>query len=260
MASGILVINTDHQHALERLISTSKRTALEVTKQEFGLMLTNVAKYTPPASESVTGKAAERQGRAKVAGDIRSVYGAPNDAYEAISVESRAAASAFWYLRNNGEEDAAAKIVRQVTGKSLSRFDGGVAHQRANPLRRRRQQRRKEVIFFVSNPQSLESYIQQEESHVWWLASGWAPALRALGRKLPYGVGKLNAPGTFKVVLNDQRIELTAIDQVSFAAQVTGIERRLAWASKIRADALQRRWDEYIQRLGGSSGFTIKKA
>ncbi len=244
---SLIVHSQRHSLALARLASTSKRAAVDIVKQEFGLMLTLVAKVTPPASQGVAGKKAEAQGRAAVAADIYATYGTPGDAYDVIAKKQPAAASAFWFLQSAGERGDAAKLVRDATGKSLSPFDGGTAHRRQRIGVRRR--RRHNPLYFVDNPEELEAYVREQQGKVWTLASGWAPALQALGRKLPYGVGKQDSPGTMRVKINDDKIELVAVDGVHWASQVRDIHRRILWAMNRRADALDRRWDNFIKTV-----------
>jgi hypothetical protein len=244
---SLIVHSQRHSLALARLASTSKRAAVDIVKQEFGLMLTEVAKYTPPAGNGVIGKKAEAQGRAAVAADIYATYGTPSDAYEAVAKKQPAAASAFWFLHQGGQRGDAAEIVRSATGKSFSGFDGGTGHRRQRIGVRRR--RRENPLYFVDNPEALEAYVREQQGDVWTLASGWAPALQALGRRLPYGVGKQNAPGSLRVKINDAKIEIVAIDGLPWASQVAGIERRILWAMSRRADALDRRWENFIRNV-----------
>jgi len=244
--------------AVVRLAMTSKKAAVEVMRDQARLLFVQVAKITPPASAGVAGRKAEKQGQAAVARDIRSLYGTASDAYDQIAARSPAQAGAFWFLHSAGYDTRAADIVKTATGKSFSPFDGGALHNRTGGGRRRRSKARREHVFFVSNPQSLESYIQQEQSHVWWLASGWAPALRALAAKLPYGTGKLAAPGRLRVEVTDQRIAITMTNEVSFGRGVKDIERRIQAALGYRVSALDRRWETYINRAGKSAGFTVK--
>jgi hypothetical protein len=261
MTSGLVVTSDKHDAALQRLLSTSKRGAVTVCKQEFGIILTNVARLTPPAilNQNVTGKKAEVIGKAAVARDISSLYGTPNDAYSLITDKGGAAqASAFWLMHSQGQDDVASQIMKQATGKSFSDFDGGELHGRTAGGKRRRSSRKREPVFYVRNPDDLQKYIEEEQSHVWWLASGWAPALRALGRKLPYGVDRGNAPGTLKVQVTTAKIEITAIDQVGFASNVTNIEDRIKRAMDFRADRLQNTWDNYIKTLSGETGMKVK--
>jgi hypothetical protein len=244
---SLTIHSSAHEAALLRLMSTSRRAAVDVARQEFGLMLSEVARYTPPASEGVTGKKAEMQGRAAVAADIYAAYGTPGDAYDAISAASSPQrADAFWVLHRAGDDTAAGRIVREVTSKSFGRFDGGAVHKRQRVGVRNR--RRGAPVFFVSDLNELESYVKSKQGRVWWLASGWAPALRALGRPLPTGVGKQGAPGTLKVRIDDARIQITAVDSVSWASKLPGIGSRIRWALQRRTSTLQRRWDHFIQR------------
>lgn len=245
-----LIIHSErHSLALARLASTSKRAAVDIVKQEFGLMLTEVAKYTPPASAGVTGKRAERQGRAAVAADIYAVYGTPSDAYDAVAAAGgpQGRADAFWALHQAGDSGGAAQIVREATGRSLSRFDGGTLHRRQRIGVRRR--RNRQLLYYVSDPEALEAYVQADQEDVWKLASGWAPALQALGRKLPYGVGKHSSPGSLRVRINDAKIEIVAIDGLPWASEVTNIQRRILWAMNRRANALDRRWQHFIRNV-----------
>ncbi|HCN77345.1 MAG TPA: hypothetical protein DIT13_09160 [Verrucomicrobiales bacterium] len=241
-----LVIHSEaHSLAFARLVSTSKKAAVDLVRQEFGLLLTEVAKVTPPYSEKMSGKKAEVQGRAAVAADIRALYGTPGDAYDAISAP--AAKAAFWFLHQSGDNAAASQILRAETGTGLSPFDGGTVHGRRRPGNRRRRQRR--VVYYVADTDALDVYIAAEQAHVWWLASGWAPALRALGRRLPYGVERHSAPGTMRAVITDQRIELVAVDSVAFASRVRDIERQIQFALKIRTGAMQRSWDHFTRNV-----------
>lgn len=232
-------------------MSTSKRSAVEVTKSEAKLVFVEVARVTPPTHAGVTGRAADQHAKTKVASDIYSLYGTPGDAYDAIAERSPAQASAFWYLNENDETSAANDILREATGSILYPFDGGVHHQRNF---RKSAKRKKGFTFYVSNPQSLDVYVQQEQSHVWWLASGWEDALSALGAKLPYGVSRHNAPGTLRVEITNDRISITMTNDVGYAREVKDLERRIRWAMEIRADRMQRNWDNYIARIASASG------
>lgn len=253
MSSGLTVSSARHEAALERLLSTSKRTAEEVLKGEARIVFKNVALYTPPAHQGVTGKAAERHAQAKVGADIYALYGTPGDAYDAIAVKSPGKASAFWLLNEQGETRAASDILREATGSILYPFDGG-KHHRTN-FRKRIRRGNAGFTFYVSNPQSLDVYVQQQQSHVWWLSGGWEDALTALGvRGMPYGVGKHDAPGTLRVHLTDTRLEVAMVNNVSYAAGVKDINRRILWAMDVRADRMQRNWDNYLARLAGQAG------
>lgn len=256
MSSELVVSSARHEAALQRFMSASKRTGAEVLKQEAKLVFTEVAKITPPSHADAKGRAAEQHAKSKIAADLYGLYGTPNDAYDLIAEKSPAQASAFWYLNEHNETSAANDILREATGSIIYPFDGGAYHRKN--FRKRNRGKRSGFSFFVSNPQSLDLYVQQQQSHVWWLAGGWEEALTALGAKLPYGVSRHNSPGSLKVETNGDRIVITMVNEVGYAREVKDLERRILWAMDVRADRMQKNWDNYLARLAGQSG--LKKA
>jgi len=249
MSEGITVTSSKHEAALERLMSTSKKTAEEVLTQRARIVFKTVAQYTPPSHAGVLGRSAETHAKAKVASDIHGLYGTPNEAYDAVAEKSPGEARAFWYLLKHGDIGGASGIMRAATGSIIAPFDDG-AHHRRNFRRRGNKFR-----FFVSDPKNLKAYVQLEQEQVWWLASGWEDALSALGVKgIPYGVGKHAAPGTLRVEITDQRIVITMVNQVGFASRVKDINRRILWAMNQDADTMQRMWDAYMEKLAGQAG------
>lgn len=252
MPDGVTVTSSKHEAALQRLLSTSKRTGEEVLRERAKVVFNTVARYTPPAHAGTLGKQAETHAKAKVASDIYSIYGTPNDAYAAVQAKSPGQADPMWWLLKHGDVRGASDIVRETTGSIIAPFDDG-AHHRRNFRRRSRNFR-----FFVSDPKNLKAYVQLEQEQVWWLASGWEPALAALGvRNIPYGITKHGAPGTLKVEVSAQKIVVTMVNNVGYAGEVQGIERRIAWAMDRDTDTMQRMWDNFMQKLSGQTGLKI---
>lgn len=242
--------------AVIRFAMTSRKTAAEVMKDQARLLFVEVAKITPPyGGGASTGRKAEAQGKTAVARDIYSLYGTRSDAYDAIASSNVGAANAFWRHLGSNNEPLANEILSDVTGKSLGRFDGGALHKRTAGGKKRRSRARRETVFYVSNAEALAAYVSEQQANVWWLASGWGDALRTLGAKLPYGVDKQDAPGRLKVEINDQRIVITMVNQVSFGREVRDIERRINFALNKRVGALDRRWETYINRTAKDAGF-----
>ena len=258
MADGLIIENDRLDVALARLMATSKREPEVVLRAQAKTVFTRVAKVTPPAGEGVFGKPAEKRAVAKVGSDIRSLYGTPGDAYDAIAKKSRAMASTFWFLNESGDTDAAADLVRSATSRSFAPFDGGTLHERTQGGRRRRSRGRREIIFYVTDPEKLEDYIKEEQSHVWWLASGWHVALNELGAKLPYGVDKHAGPGDIRIVMDDTGISITMTNAVNYGREVQGIERRIQWAMNIQARNLDRAYEHFMARAGKGAGFTVR--
>lgn len=248
MQDELTITSEKWEQAVVRKLATSKKPMTEMLRSEFGLVMSAVAKFTPPASQGKTGKSAEVQGKAKVAADIRSLYGSVNDAFEDLGGRANATAKAFWSDISHGRTADASKIVKSKLGKSFAPFDGGILHSRTAGGRKRK--RTREVVYYVTDKAKLDAYIQEVQSHVWYLASGWVAALETLNRPLPYGIGKVPAPGSFKVVITSDSITLTAIDKARFASQVRGIEGRIQWAmNEFRLPRMQRQWDNYIATI-----------
>jgi len=244
----LTITSAPWEQAVLRKLATSQKPMTEMLRSEFGLVMSAVAKFTPPASQGKTGKSAEVQGKAKVADDIRSLYGTPSDAFKDLGGRASNTAKAFWSDISHGRTADAASIVKANLGKSFAPFDGGTLHQRTGGGTKRR--RTREVIYYVTDKDKLDAYVKEIQDHVWYLASGWVAALKALNRPLTYGIGKIDAPGTFKITITSTSITLTAIDKVGFASQVRGIEGRIQWAmNEFRLPRMQRNWDNYTNTL-----------
>lgn len=255
MTEGIVFpIQDQFDHALARLASTSKRTGLEVMKQQARLLFVEVAKVTPPnggaAGRTLQGREAEKAGKLAITRDLHQIYGLPGRAFSDIQDRDVAAADAFWSAYKGGRMDAAGKIVRKQLGKSFVPFDGGKAGRSLA-----HKKRKKEALFYISNPASLAFHIQELQQHVWYLASGWSDALQALGARAPYGVNMHDAPGRLRIVATDDRIEITMINDVRYAREIKGLRDRISFAMKVRVGALDRAWNDWLKRLARDSGF-----
>lgn len=250
---GFSVRNTAHEQGLQRVMSTSKRVAVDVLKSEARIVFKNVALYTPPAHAGVTGRSAETHAKAKVAADIRALYGTPGEAYDLLP-QSTGVADAFWSHYKQGEISEANDILRGTTGSIIYPFDDGAFHKKNFRQRRRGGSG---FRFFVSDPEELDLYIKFSQEQIWFLASGWQDALTALGAtSLPYGTAKHpEAPGGLRVDISSGAIEIAMRNDVTYARQIKDFSRRIQWAMQIRADRMQKNWDNYLEKLAAGSGF-----
>lgn len=252
----VFPVQDQFDHALARLARTSKRTGLEVMKQQARLLFAEVAKVTPPnggaAGRTLQGREAEKAGKLAIVRDLHMVYGLPGRAMADIRDRGgNDAADAFWSAYKGGRMDAAGKIVKRTLGKSFVPFDGGKAGRNLA-----HKKRKKEALFYITNPASLSFHIQELQQHVWYLAGGWSDALKALGARVPYGVGvHPGAPGQLRIVATEERVEITMINDVSYARQIKGLRDRISFAMKVRVGALDRAWEEWLKRLARDSGF-----
>ncbi|MCG3206266.1 MAG: hypothetical protein KCHDKBKB_03000 [Elusimicrobia bacterium] len=258
MSDGLAIAFPRHSAAFARMAATSKKDLVTLWKEEaricFGgsAKMPGVAGVTPPYGAGTlqnTGKAAA-QARSKIAADIRALYGLPRDAMDLIKAKAPAnTAKAFWKHHKQGETQAANDILRATTGSILYPFDGGVHH------RRNFRKRPKNFRFFVSDPDSLEEYIELHQSRVWWLASGWQEPLEALRARLPAGVTKHGAsPGRLKVDTQGGSIEIAAVNQVKYGPRIKDMSRRLRIVmNEWRVERLDRMWTEYLKRLASGN-------
>lgn len=256
--AGLTFDTSDFDHALQRFARTSKRTAAEVMKEQARLLFVEVAKITPPAGgkagATLQGKAAEKAGQLAIVRDLHQVYGMPGRAYsDILAAKGPARADAFWSCYKENRMDAAGLIVKADLNKSFVPFDGGKAARGFLGKKRK-----KEALFYISNPASLQFHIQELQQNVWHLASGWKAALQELGiTSLPYGIGKGSGQGTLTIEITDDRIVITMTNNVSYARQIKNLNSQIKFAMKVRTGVLQRRWEDYLKRLGPKDGFKI---
>ena len=252
--SDLVIQSAEFDAALVRLISSSKRGAVEVMRQQAKLLFSEVAKVTPPAGgksgNTLTGKAAEKAGKLAIVRDYHNIYGTPSSAYDDLKKASgQDRADAFWSDFKNDKLAAANAILRADLGKSFSPFDGGKA---ANQFRGK--QRKREVLYYVQDAALIKTAITNAQQHVWYLAGGWKDALLDLGAKLPYGIAKGSGPGMLKVTADEQRIDIRMINLTSYAKAIKGLQAQINFAMKVRTGALQRGWDDYMKRLARETG------
>lgn len=250
--SGISVSAASYQAAVTRYVQHSKKAGDEALKSLAKRLWKRVAELTPPnggkAGQTLKGKQAERAGKAAIVRDVTMIYGQPGRAYSDLQRKStQARADAFWAAYKEGRNEAAGKIIRTDLKKSFAPFDGGKLAKR-----RLGKKKRKEPIYYVRQPQSLSAYIQEQQSHVWYLASGWKAGLLRVGAKgLPYGVNKKSGPGVMRHVNNSKEIIYQAINQVKYGSRLDGLQTQLKYAMRYETESLEREWQAFLKKLEG---------
>lgn len=147
MSDGLTINLDGHMAAFSRMASASKKDLPTLWHQEaricFGgtSSMPGVADITPPYSQDTyrNARAAKEHADAKLEADIRSLYGTPGEAYEAIQSTAPAAASAFWLLQSSGQESDASDLLRKATSslrllQHLFQAGDPVAPQRLHPV------------------------------------------------------------------------------------------------------------------------------
>jgi len=250
VSTGLITIdNAAFSAALARFVATSKKSSIELMRQQARLLFVEVANVTPPAGgktgATLKGKAAEKAGQLAIVRDYHQLYGMPGRAYGDIQAKSQRAADAFWSHHKQGRDRQAGQIVKSVLGKSFVPFDGGKAARGFLGKKRR-----KEALFYISNPAALQEHVRTLQEHVWFLASGWGHALRQLGARLPYGIDKhAAAPGFLRVSITEQAIEIAMVNDVRYARQIKQFQAQIAFAMKVREGALTRRYEAWLAAL-----------
>jgi hypothetical protein len=260
MKDGPTLTFERHQTAFARMASTSKKTLPELWREEARICfggsgsMPGVAGITPPYGEGKlqNARSAEAHARAKVAADIYGLYGTPGDAYDAIQEKAPGQAGPFWYLLQHKDVAGASDVLRAATGSIIHPFDGGVHHRRNF---RKGKKGGRGFRFYVSDPKNLKAYVQLEQELIWWLASGWAEPLQALGARLPTGVKRHPAPGHLTVTINESVISIEASNDVRYAREIADMERRIMTVmNDWRVARLDRAWDFYLAKLARESG------
>lgn len=150
----------------------------------------DIVAITPPSQGKAETKS-KRRGEDKIAADIRKAYGTPSDMWRLIKDrQGKDVADEFWARVKNKQWKQANDIARRITGKELDVFDQGSEHKRRrNPKTGRvvggAQPKHKSVFLLPSAMAKLKRYTKEEQKLVGLLASGFVPAAKKLGVKLP---------------------------------------------------------------------------
>lgn len=233
--------------AFERRLATGTRDALPVMVEVARGIVRKIIEVTPPGHDSVKGATREalEHGQARVAGDIRRLYGTPSDAYEAIRGKSPAAASAFWHLRKR-DRQAAAQLAREQLGVWYGPFDGGAIHSSHFVRGRIRDRQRKNApVIYVDDERELEAYIKEQQGHVMFLTAGWKEACAKLGISLPGFVSKNSAPSHAVIEVTSDRLRIVASNDVEYASDAD-LQRRVQFAIDSQTASMQRQWEDYV--------------
>lgn len=255
--------------AFGRIEMTSKRDSPTLAKEAFRGVLRNLVEITPPghafaleAGENVVvvRGAAKRYGEALVRSDIRSIYGAPRDAYDAITAKDGGetkVAKAYWKAYKANDFEQASRLAREKTGIGLYRFDDGEVHRRLRKYRTRKYTSKRHV-FFTHDPASLDVYIRKIQGRVGWLAAGWREGAITLGLKLPEWIARhASAPGRFKISISSDTIHLVATNEVKYAREIKDFQRRIAYAFGQQRAAMERRFNHYLANQLRSVGLQV---
>ncbi|XHR30414.1 MAG: hypothetical protein ACFUZC_07595 [Chthoniobacteraceae bacterium] len=207
------------QAAIKNLAPYVKKSRKELVEQAAKGFVRTVATVTPPASKGVTGSAAKKQGEATITKDLGRVM-APVRPKRSAQLQS------------------AVDIYRRFRDKNTGRIN---PRNLKNPY-----------------PVSSAEYNALRKmlfARVGWLASGWNPAAKKLGVRLPAWIARHSGPGGIIPTSDGRRFRLEVTNAVKFVGSVKNYEGRIAKAVQYQANAMQRQADYLLKKSVKQAGF-----
>jgi len=162
----------------------------------------DIVAITPPSQGKLNLESKQR-GEKKTKADIRQAYGTPADMWQLIhDKQGKGAAGQFWSLIKNRQIKQANDMARRLIGKEMMPFDNGAEHQRKRSRKTGRViggklPKHKDVFLSQQAMPKFRKYSKEKIKLVGLLASGFVPAARELGVKLPAWITRHQSqPGT----------------------------------------------------------------
>lgn len=209
-----------------------------------------MVQVTPPFSEGVKGLRGKKQGESAVMRDVWKVYAPPGKTYDLLKAKNSYAAAAYWraYKERNWKEMD--RILNNILGVSLGKFDGGAEHMRR---RNRRGSITGKPSVFIRTPGPVRSYIRKRQRNVGLLASSLPVAAGSkLGRinGVPAWVSRHTGRwGICDVLKGGSRVRL-GLTRTAGA----DMQRRFNYVLSYRVKALQRQTPYIIRHAAKVAG------
>lgn len=207
------------QTAIKNLAPHVKKSRKELVEQAARGFVRTVATVTPPASKGVTGSAAKKQGEKTITNDLGRVMAPVRP-------------------RRNTELQSAVEIYRRFRDKRTGRIN---PRNLKNPY-----------------PVSKSDYAALRKmlfARVGWLASGWNPAAKKLGVRLPVWIARHSGPGEIVPTSDGRRFRLELTNAVKYVGGVKNYEGRISKAVMYQANAMQRQADFLLRKAVKKAGF-----
>jgi hypothetical protein len=213
-------VNTEKfQEAFAKFQAASKRSVAANLKQQAKLLVTDIAKRTPPG-----GFGAAKWGR--VAGET-----AVKRDLAKIMRSSRSPKARTDPRRIHKEH-------RQTRGRVRSGLRRGIRDER-----------------YRVETATLKIYIDQVKARVGYMAAGWAQAARFLGASLPSWITRHNANGYAAVNIQGDNIEVDLGNRTIYTESRGLVDRRASAALKARYWAMIKRVDFAAKQAAQQAGF-----
>ncbi len=211
------------KEAFAKFQTTSKRSVATNLKQQGKLIVTDIAKRTPPGDFQATGWK-------RTAGE------------RLIKVDL---AKIMKPTKSVGSRKRQTRTDPQRIHKEYKRKRGRVH----TDLRRGKDER------FRIEKATFEIYRQRIISHVGYMAAGWAKAASFLGGSLPGWITRHSAPGAGSVVIRGEDIELRLTNAAVYPDSRGLVDRRAVAVLKKRYWAMVKQADNFIKMAAEQAGF-----
>lgn len=261
MKASLVIDTTRFRSALQKFASLSKKGPIEVVKQQAKLFIRDVVRVTPPAQGSLTG--AKQRGEATLNADISHIFvglnpqlfaafeamGGRQDRRQLTTKDGRVFVSDRDVLISAG---SMASFHRRQRGKNGRVTTAGTRDRNIG--------RSRDHVRGVVPQSALRNYRRSMMRTVGILAGGWNASASRLGQSLPawitrHGTGR----GSFQMVLGPASIRIRVRNRVSFGANVRGFERRVRYAYRARAIAMERQIKHHeIKKAAKAAGLKVR--
>lgn len=226
--------NTDKfLRAFDTYMRDSKRSRMEAMKTQARGILRTVIAVTPPsgwdasAGEMTSGSEARKRGEQAVMNDLAKIM----RAYSGKKPDSNSPSS----IHKSFREASTGRVGKSLnkTGKKDQRFKVPTA--------------------------ILRAYKQEKRKMVGFLASGWIPAAKKLGKvRYPAWIGRHSAPGHCDLSIGPKGIAFRASNEVKFAGHMKDMQRRVTYAVNVQIKNMTKILKNLEEKQMKASGLPVK--
>lgn len=251
--------------ALEKFRKLSKRDFETVLREQARGVVRHVIALTPPSQGKANGEAKKR-GEATIAADLARILSPGNQAFIDRFVEFNGGTEAKELFGHKG-----AAALGFVYTKVLQKGDLTTWHD----SRRRGDGRVKQVNKGVTTGlkkkdlRGLDVGLVESKTYAWFrkrvqarvglLAGGWNRAAERLGYNPPAWIRRHGAErGGIDISLAGEKMRIVISNQVKFAGNVKGLERRVQKAINLQTRAMLRRVEFAEKKAAKRAGFRTR--
>lgn len=267
---------TQFEKAAAELASLpSKKPVQEVMRQAAGQVVRRAVDITPPSTGKAS-HAAKKAGEQTIATDISRIFSVISSKHRAILMDSptpgehgktfaHAGAAAIGTLTDKvlsrSQMMAWLKERRNKSTGRVGKIKGGgtTNWERAMSITTglRAMDLKKMETGLVSRG-DYKWFVKEIQKSVGYLAAGWVPAARKLGVRLPAWIMRHRAPGYCDVTVSKTGIRVQFGNEVAFADNVRGLQRRFQSAvNYVAKNILEKQVPAAVNNLARKAGFKV---